>query len=240
MTLEDVQKHPLTHRTKFRLSLNQKEHSTNTKKKHYITFTCEDCNETVVNVFQKNTWRFKCGKCSRGRKSTEQFISEAQKMHPHLMFDNTKYSNNCTKVAITCSVHGDFYVRPTDLLAGRGCPVCAARCRSQAVPDHLKETEATLYWVFFPLIKMYKLGITKDIQKRFLRAEEKGYTVIWQEQLPYLDAIKTEHTLKKHTCAYRYNGDQLLLQGGGSYELFNTNFFPTYVKVLEVLNETVS
>lgn len=47
---------------------------TNTKKKWYITITCEKCGEVVTKVYQKNTWSFICGRCSRGKKSTEEFM----------------------------------------------------------------------------------------------------------------------------------------------------------------------
>ena len=38
---------------------------------------------------------------------------------------NNGYKNSLTKVSVTCREHGDFRVRPADLLNGHGCPSCA-------------------------------------------------------------------------------------------------------------------
>ncbi|MFW6219651.1 MAG: hypothetical protein ACOC33_02280 [bacterium] len=67
-----------------------------------------------------------CPKCvNRVRKTNEEFINEANKMHlNYYTYDNFNYINNRTKSIITCSKHGDFFQTPKDHLNGNGCPKC--------------------------------------------------------------------------------------------------------------------
>jgi len=50
-------------------------------------------------------------------------------------------------------------VRPDDILKGRGCPVCANRGFQSNKPG-------TLYFIHFPILGLYKLGITNNLNKR--------------------------------------------------------------------------
>jgi ssDNA-binding Zn-finger/Zn-ribbon topoisomerase 1 len=96
------------------------------KKKWSITSKCDKCGETTSKWFQRNTWTFLCGKCSRGRRTTKEFIIAAIEQHGEkYSYSNTRYTNNDTKVNVTCKSHGDWSVRPTDFLAGSNCPTCA-------------------------------------------------------------------------------------------------------------------
>lgn len=238
MELKDVLTHEKTISSEFRLSINQKPGCTNLKKKYYITIQCEDCKETVTKIFEKKSWGFKCGKCSRGRKSTDTFIKEAiLKWKDKYTYDRSKYENNATKLIVTCPIHGDWPTRPTDFLKGTGCPVCAARSRTQAIPLHLQTVECTLYWVHFPHLGMYKIGVTtQPLEKRFTK--EQPYTVEWTTSLPYKEAVQYESSIKKTYIKERYQGKELLLEGGGSYELFLTNFIPSFNTLKELINET--
>lgn len=237
MELTDVKQHPNFISSEFRLSLKQKQGCKNTKKKHYITIVCEKCKETVTKTFEKKYWHFVCGKCARGRKSTDKFVQEAINLHGgRYTYSNTKYINNATKVAVTCPIHEDFYTRPTDFLAGTGCPVCAARSKSQVIPKHLEEVPCQLYWVFFQHLDMYKLGVTtQPLSKRFQHISE-GHILVWSEILTYQEAVKIESYIKKKFIIERYQGNKELLKGGGTYELFLSNMFPTYTTLKEIMN----
>lgn len=97
-----------------------------TKKKWYVTFTCEECGAVSEKLYQKNKWNFSCKLCNKGRKTTQQFILEAVEKHPgKYEYLRTVYVNNATPLTVTCKVHDDFTVRPTDFLAGSNCPECA-------------------------------------------------------------------------------------------------------------------
>ena len=64
------------------------------------------------------------------RKSSDEFIREAQSIH-HNKYDYSKveYVNNKTKVCIVCPEHGEFWQTPSDHLNGKGCPQCAGNVR---------------------------------------------------------------------------------------------------------------
>ena len=60
------------------------------------------------------------------KKTTEQFIEEAKKIHGN-KFDYSKvdYKNANTKVCIICPEHGEFFQRPISHLRGDKCPSCS-------------------------------------------------------------------------------------------------------------------
>ena len=69
-----------------------------------------------------------CGLLKRAQtrsKTTQQFISEAQKKHNYLYdYSKVSYVNDATKVCIICPEHGEFWQTPTSHLQGNGCPLC--------------------------------------------------------------------------------------------------------------------
>lgn len=77
----------------------------------------------------------RCGNILRSksqRKTTEQFVSDAKKVHGNTYgYDNVKYFNNHLPVIITCSVHGDFQLSPQKHLNGRGCQICGIKKRNE-------------------------------------------------------------------------------------------------------------
>lgn len=57
--------------------------------------------------------------------NTEEFIIKAKIKHGELYnYDNVKYVNSCTKVSITCPLHGEFLQTPAHHLHGTRCPSC--------------------------------------------------------------------------------------------------------------------
>lgn len=59
------------------------------------------------------------------RKTREQFINDANKVHNNEYdYSKVNYVNNKTKVCIICVKHGEFLQRPDRHLLGQGCPVC--------------------------------------------------------------------------------------------------------------------
>ena len=67
---------------------------------------------------------------NKNRKTTEQFILEAQKKHtdennnPVYEYSEVNYISTHTKVKITCKIHGMFEQCPSDHLSGKGCSKC--------------------------------------------------------------------------------------------------------------------
>ena len=59
------------------------------------------------------------------RKTTDQFIAEAQKVHGDKYdYSKTEYVLWSEKVCIICPKHGVFFQTPNSHLNGNGCPLC--------------------------------------------------------------------------------------------------------------------
>lgn len=59
------------------------------------------------------------------KKTTEEFIEEAQKVHRNKYnYSKVEYINNKAKVCIICPIHGEFWQCAVSHLRGRGCPLC--------------------------------------------------------------------------------------------------------------------
>ena len=73
-----------------------------------------------------------CPKCCRDsqKSNTKDFIEKAIKMHEY-RYDYSKvdYTNNHTKVAITCKEHGEFLQTPQSHLSGKHCSKCSGNCK---------------------------------------------------------------------------------------------------------------
>lgn len=74
---------------------------------------------------------FGCSLCNeRQTETAESFITKAKSIHGQKYgYENVLYKNTTTKVAITCSIHGDFEQVAKDHLAGYGCPDCGGTKR---------------------------------------------------------------------------------------------------------------
>lgn len=60
------------------------------------------------------------------QKNISDFIKDATNVHgSKYEYSKVNYTNNHTKVIITCRKHGDFEQTPNSHLNGRGCPKCA-------------------------------------------------------------------------------------------------------------------
>lgn len=82
--------------------------------------------------------------------TTAEFINKANLLHDNLYtYNNTIYVNSHTKVAVTCTKHGDFYLKPNNHLSGKqGCPKCAIlKTTSKKVMD-IKEFKARISVIY--------------------------------------------------------------------------------------------
>ena len=75
-----------------------------------------------------------CSNKRRGKRTvnTENLIKKCMKVHNNkYTYENTEYINADTKICVTCSVHGDFYILPFHHLNGQGCPKCSGKNLTQ-------------------------------------------------------------------------------------------------------------
>lgn len=68
-----------------------------------------------------------CPKCAKNQKlTTSDFKQQSNKIHNNrYSYANSAYTNNRTKLIITCSIHGDFQQTPSSHLKGNGCSKCS-------------------------------------------------------------------------------------------------------------------
>lgn len=99
-----------------------------------ITIVCPEHGEflqTPYAHFGRGSICPKCASFNRAttkRKSKEDFIKEANKVHnSKYNYSKVNYKNTNTKVIITCSEHGDFKQQPADHLRGHGCSKCNSK-----------------------------------------------------------------------------------------------------------------
>ena len=66
-----------------------------------------------------------CAKCSKKAKSTEEFITDAKKIHGEKYdYSLVIYINAHTRIKIICQIHGIFECIPNDHLSGKNCAKC--------------------------------------------------------------------------------------------------------------------
>lgn len=116
----------------------------------------------------------KCGKEATGaalRKSQEQFITDAKNFcGDKYTYENVVYVDNKTPVSVTCKDHGDFPIRPGNLLSGKGCPGCA-------LYGYSTKRSGTLYVLKSENIT--KIGITNktvDFRLKQINKADKNFT----------------------------------------------------------------
>ena len=95
-----------------------------------IIITCPNHGEFEQIVYSHMSG-FGCSECrndllsKKYRKSLDQFISDATKVHGNKFdYSNVEYLNSRTKIKIRCEKHGEFEQLPQSHLSGRGCPTC--------------------------------------------------------------------------------------------------------------------
>lgn len=103
-----------------------------------IKILCKQCN---VYFFQKPYSHLAgcgCTECGiklagdKRRKTTEQFIQEANEIHSNRYdYSKTNYTGNTTDIEILCEKHGIFKQIPTVHLSGGGCPKCGNCAKSK-------------------------------------------------------------------------------------------------------------
>lgn len=101
-----------------------------------VIMTCPKHGDFFVipNNFLNGAGCPKCGDISSANKrvwDTDYFILRAKQIHPEYDYSKTDYIRAKQKVIVTCPKHGDFLIKPVELLCGHGCLKCAK--------DHLSD-----------------------------------------------------------------------------------------------------
>ena len=156
-----------------------------------------------------------CSICNGGVLNTQEFITRSNKIHNnYYLYSSTNYINARSKVTITCPIHGDFEQQASGHLSGRGCTGCAESGYDLNKPG-------LLYYLFFPTINAYKIGVTNlTINERFMPYEREHFQVI---ALKHFDSGKRAYALEqwiiKRYSTLKYIGHSPLTCG--STEMFS-------------------
>lgn len=97
-----------------------------TKSKDKVTIICNECGEEFTQTAHNHLNGQGCPNCKGGvRYTQEQFIEKAKKIHGNTYgYNKVNYINSNTPVILTCNIHGDFEIKPVDVLQGCGCKEC--------------------------------------------------------------------------------------------------------------------
>ena len=91
-----------------------------------IEIICKEHGSFYQTPFKHLSYSYGCPQCGGSVKSTtKEFKDKAEKVHKKTFeYEKVDYTNNKTKVIITCDKHGDFEQLPNSHLMGHGCPKC--------------------------------------------------------------------------------------------------------------------
>ena len=151
-----------------------------------------------------------CGKCGYLTVSTKLKSPYEKIVEKCIVIHNNKYVyekpenyiNTTSKLNIICPVHGKFTQVANDHLSGKGCQDCANLRRNK-----LFFNEPTiLYYIYFPNINLYKIGITLEsngVTKRY-QGEKEEYEIIHTKLFSDgKDAYKLEQQILRKYSKHR-------------------------------------
>lgn len=161
-----------------------------------------------------------CPKCNdelkstRYRKTTEQFIEDARKVHGDLYdYSKVNYINSWEPVCIICSKHGEFWQTPVVHLSGSGCQKCMYKNQTklynmlkQEFPNeeilydaHLDWLEKQHFDIYFP---KYNIAIEYDGQQHFIEVERFGGKMKLEDYIIW-DEKKNQKAIQNRCKLYR-------------------------------------
>lgn len=150
----------------------------NARTKVLVRHNCKECNNYKYEVSPSNLLNGKtcpiCGKIKRKTKLTKthnEFLKEITDRYEDEYIILNKYINDNTKIWVRhncekCNYH-EYKVQPTNLLQGRGCPVCSGREAKLGV-NTIWDTDR---W-------MCGLGISEEDAKKYKSKSNKKIAVI--------------------------------------------------------------
>jgi len=195
---------------------------------------------TVAN--KKVTQCKKCGKVQSDKvkheKKKVQILIDFKTVHKNTYnYDKVEYIKAHEKVTITCLKHGDFKQTPHAHKQGQGCPECAKDVRSIKLRKLNTHRKATLYYVYFKELDLYKLGVTVNIKHRF-RGEVHIHEVLFKKEFnTEQEAYYVENLLLSKYVIHKYIGPSVLHRKGNT-ELLTKNILTTLQSSVETIENT--
>jgi len=210
-------------------------------RRHYCLYECPTCLKHFV-ALRANVAKGTTTQC-RGCAGTDKQVTAArfgQDMHrvwaDTYDFSAFTYIGDPVKSIVMCKVHGEFMAAPTTLKQGKGCPQCGLEKTNIAKRTH-KDGPATLYYVYFKHINMWKLGVTEksEVESRFKPDDREHLEILMVKSYDNAGAAyKDEANILKELQEYRYNylAYGKLLKSKGNSELFAEDVLDRVIKIL--------
>ena len=140
-------------------------------------------------------------------------------------------------VNIECKTHGVFSQIARNHAKGSNCPTCVKEAKQFGARYNRLGRNAVVYYVYFPTINLYKIGVTVDQATRF-NGEIHEHIVLWCKDYPSEAlAYYVEHLLLKENTTGRYQGPPLLKRGGNT-ELLTTDILKSLAVSVETIEST--
>lgn len=175
-----------------------------------------------------------CGKIRTAnavRKSQEDFIKDCLRVHGNVFFyDKVIYSGSFNKVIITCKIHGDFRIAPSNFLNGSGCSRCSLLDRGYSRSDFVSRCKrknngvGNIYIIkcYNDSEVFYKVGISStNIEGRYDSNKKMPYKyeLVEEYSTEPEKAYDAENHVLKEMVGYSY---QPSIQFKGKTECFST------------------
>jgi len=182
--------------------------------------------------------RHGCKKCGLEKRKLDEnkFIEKCTVKHNNLYdYSKVKYISSSSKIKIICPIHGEFEQIASSHLFGSGCKKCSIL--KNGILKY-KDRKTLLYFIFFPLYNVYKVGLTrKNINKRFSNEIKRGIVHVELFSKTFPDGsdafIKEQYILEKFN-KYKYKGN-IFLETGNS-ELFTSEIKKHLDKINSYIN----
>jgi len=205
-----------------------------------------DCGEHITirhTVANKSiTQCKKCGRAQRNKatqkKNKIKILSDFYTVHgSRYTYEKVVYKKSHEKVIITCKIHGDFEQTPHAHKQGQGCPECAKNVRSIKLRALNTYRKATLYYVYFKELDLYKIGVTVNMKHRF-RGEIHTHKVLFKKEFnTEQEAYFVENLLLSKYLMYKYIGPSVLHRKGNT-ELLTKNILTKLQSSVETIENT--
>ena len=157
-----------------------------------------------------------CNECYGTKTHTNKsFIKKANEVHKNLYdYSFVDYSNNSSRIVISCDTHGQFLQTPSNHLRGQGCPSCGKEIKT--LGDTLlnarrdkKYLPGILYVIeiFDEKEHFYKVGITSNsVTKRYntKKLMPYDYEILMEADIGMIDAYENESYLLEEYSKYKY------------------------------------
>lgn len=170
-------------------------------------------------------------------KTLEQFILDAKKIYGNkYTYEEVDYIDSKTKVIVTCDPHGDFPIRPNDLLTGHGCKPCGIeKCAAQK-----RKTQEQF------ILDARKVHGNKYRYDKTIYVNSRTSVIIYCYTHGYFNQKADDHTTKEHGCskcgdiekslATRKSLEQFILDAievhGNKYDYSKVVYVNSHTKVI--------